>query len=165
MNAKDRKEKLKKFSTGDLRAELVRRDQKELDDSRDRTRRRFYRKVEIEFKNGRERARFITNLPESQEIMESRGGAELYLLDSETAQEAKVRLSRTATVNYDYDYWKTTFYEEGQEVGSQGMDGESDHYAADWESRGSMDDENGWDLDRAKDYLGHSSKPIEDYQY
>lgn len=159
-------EKLAEFSTGQLRAELTRREKAERERMRDSKPRKFYRRVGQTFANERERAKFIAGLAEDVRF-ETRNG-DIYVFDTETAEELAARMSRTADIDYDYDHWRIRLYEGDKKVGEQGLDGPYDSYAAEWESRPAegndyFDPE--WNDDQARRYLGYSAKPASCYQY
>ena len=160
----DLQEKLAGFSTDQLRAELSRRGAQAAQDARDKTPRQYYRLLEF-CENQKSAAKAFAKLPEAEQKTAILDNCYLYGLDTETPEMLATRLSRTAELRWDYDHWFLTLRENGSKVGGQGQDSDSDFYASDWESRGGDDFDLEWNLERAEDFLGHSSKPASRYQY
>lgn len=164
-------EKFAQFSTSELQAEVARRLEEARQASRDRQHRQFYRKVEQSFATERERAKFIASLPDDTDFKIKASDGSIYVLDRETGEELRLRLSRTASTFYDYDHWRLELYEDGKKVGGTGLYSDSDSYAAEWESRPYRDKwgkdcrfDPEWDLEEAANNLGYSAQPAHYYR-
>lgn len=156
MSKKEKKAALAKFTTAELQDEIDRREAEEADAKKDTKRRKFYRLVEQKFKTPKEKARWIAGLPDEQTVLEEDGL--LYILDDETDEELRLRLSRTAKLYWKYDHHRCTFWEDGEETEDIGLDGPYESYVEEWENRG---DE--WDETQRLEYIGHNSwRPTRD---